>query len=146
MNSLYTTKNINVKIGIPCHNLGNDIESIIKEKAKKLVISKELNNIGYIYKINKINSIFGGEILLTSGVSRFDVSMSVILYFPVINAIIETKVTDVTIHGYHVEEPIEIFVGTNDIPSVTSGDIVTIKITKIAFNKGRFIVIAIEEH
>jgi DNA-directed RNA polymerase subunit E'/Rpb7 len=146
MNSLYTTKNISVTIGIPSHNLGNDIESIIKEKAKKLVISKELNNIGFIYKINKINSISGGEILLTSGVSRFNVFMSVILYAPVINAIIKTKVSDVSMHGYHVQEPIEMFVGTNDNrPTVKTGDIVNIKITKISFNKGKFIVIAIEE-
>lgn len=135
-------RNINVKIGIPACNLGNDIETIIVEKAKNLVLKREMNNIGLILEIEKVKNICGGKII--DGISHFTVTMAVKIYMPKLNERIKTKVKNVSIHGYYVDEPMETFVGTDKKPTIKEGDTVLIKIAKIGFNNGRFVVIAKE--
>ena len=137
-----SSRNINVKIGIPACNLSNNIETIIVEKAKNLVLKREMNNIGLIFEIEKVKNIYGGEII--DGISHFTVMIYVKIYMPKLNEKIKTRVKNVSIHGYYVDEPIEIFVGTDKKPTIKEGDTVSIKITKIGFNNGHFVVIAKE--
>ncbi len=145
---MYIIQNIKVKIQILAEFLDNNIENTIKDKAKKLVLGKEINNIGLITTVKAINKIQGGEIQFVNGISKFSVEMLVKIYSPKVEEIIKTKVKDVSVHGYFVDEPIETFVGT-DNDSKTSkkrklnkGDDITIQITKIGFNKNKFIILA----
>lgn len=139
---MLSVRDISVKIGIPSSNLGNDIERIIIEKAKNTVLKKEIKNVGLVCDIEQFKYITGGEISLTSGISQFVVAMSVKLYIPKIGEQLKTTVTDICLHGYYVNEPVQTFVGTSSKPIVKTGDVVIIKITKVGFNKGRFVVIA----
>lgn len=138
---MIVTRIICVSVNIPPTNLDSGIEDTIREKAKNLVLGREIKGVGLVMKIESIKNIVCGEIMLNSS-SNFKVNMSVSIYTPTIGEVINTKVKDVSIHGYYVDEPIQTFVGTEEKPNIKPGDKTTIKITKIGFNKGCFVVIA----
>lgn len=139
---MFATRDIKITIGIQPQFLDNNIEQRIYEKAKNIITNKEINNVGLIQELEKIKNISGGEISCEGGISQFTIIMSVKLYMPLVDEKIKTKVKDVSLHGYYVNEPIQTFVGTDEKPTVKEGDTVTIKITKVGFNKGHFVVIA----
>ena len=138
---MIATRDIKITIGIHPEFLDNNIEQRIYERAKNIIINKEINNLGLIQELEKIKSI-SGENISRECMSQFTIIMSVKLYIPQIDNKIKTKVKDVSLHGYYVDEPIQLFVGTIEKPTVKIGDIVLIKITKVGFNKGHFVVIA----
>ena len=140
---MHTTIHIRTHVSIPPHSLGNDLEKIITEKAKKHVLNKEFDGVGLVTDVVKVISISGGKVDSTSGVSEFVVVMNVNIYKVELNDKINTTVKYTCLHGYYVNEPIEIFVGTKEKPTVKEGDKVTIEIKKIGFNHdGHFVVIA----
>lgn len=138
---MISTRNIKITIGIQPQFLDDKIEERIHEKVKTIITGKEINGVGLIQELKSIKNILGGDISCDC-ISEFTVIISVKLYMPLVDEKIKTKVKDVSLHGYYVDEPIQTFVGTEDKPTVKEGDVVTIKITKIGFNKGRFVVIA----
>jgi DNA-directed RNA polymerase subunit E'/Rpb7 len=118
-----------------------NILKTIHDKVSFLLLKKEMKDTGLITEIIKIKNVYGGEIL-SSGTSKYSVDVSVKAYMPKIGEKIKTIVNEVSLHGYYVNEPVQTFVGTVKKPTVVTGDKVTIKITKVGFNQGHFVVIA----
>ena len=139
---MYKNKDITVNVYIKPEFLDENIEETIIDKVNNLILKKEIKNVGLITQIKNIKTVGGGKIQLDSTQSKFSVQLLVEVYLPKLYQKIETTVKEVSFHGYRVDEPVEIFIATEGKPKVLEGDKVTIKITKITYNRKNFIIIA----
>lgn len=141
---MWSVRDTSVVISILPQFFDNNIEENIINRAKDIVLNRQINSFGLIGEIIGVNNIGGGDITPVSGISKFTVSLKVKVYMPIEGKIIKSIVKNVSIHGYYLDTPIEIFVGTISKPTVKSGEEVSVKITKVGYNRGKFVVIAKE--
>ena len=136
-----TTQNVRVKVSVPSTSFDDDIDFIIKDKALSQLKSKEIENVGLITSVEKIINISGGDICL-NGSAKFEVVVQVLIYKPPkVGSIIKSTVSEVSLHGFRLFEPIEIFVNTDSKPTVKVDDQVSIKINKVTFKNGKFLIL-----
>jgi DNA-directed RNA polymerase subunit E'/Rpb7 len=138
-------RDIRLVISVPPHKLSENIDEEIKSKVNDLILKKEIDKLGFVVEINKIKTIDGGKIEFNTCLSKFNVVCNIKLYQLTVDEVISANVKEVISHGYFLDEPIEIFVGTETKPKVKVGDKTRCKITKIKYSNGKFIVIAKED-
>lgn len=139
----YSTKNIILNIFLEPKYLDENLEEYITKKSTNILLNKEINNFGIITSVVKLNNLDGG-IIISNGSIKFRVKMDVKVYLPELNSIIKSKVKELTLHGYYIDEPLQIFVNKEN-SKLSIGDDVTVQVNKIGFNKGNFIIIANEK-
>ncbi len=144
---MFETKDYKINLNILPEHLDENITTRIKKKVSLLVINKQIKSLGIITKILKIKSISEGIIQHNTGNVQFNVLINVLIYIPTLDEKLKVKILSVTPHGFVVQDgPIDIFVTkdpkNNKENDKNIGDKLTIKITKISFNNGKFIVIA----
>lgn len=141
----YITKCMRIKnIGISPDLLGNNLSNEIRKKAENIVTGTQTTH-GLVLSVEKFKIEGEGEIKFdNTGFTRYTVIVKVKLFTPILGEKLKTTVKDVPSNGFYVEEPIDIFVSTDSRKSKNIGDDVTIKITKVTFNKGKFMVLAKE--
>ena len=143
-------------IGISPEFLGNDIDDEIFKKATTLLKGTQTRH-GIILSVKNLKIVDEGEINFdNTGFTRYTVLAKVDLFLPETGEILLTKVKDVPSNGFYVDTPIDIFVHSSSHSSSHSnnplekvgkkvGDEVSIKITKVSFNRGEFMVLAKQE-
>ena len=136
--------NISLRVTVTPDNLDSSVEERVKEKAKSLMIGKQIANVGLVNSV-EIKSVDQGEISAVSGNSIFTVKMTVDSYLPKVGAEISTSVRESTPHGVYADEPVETFIAmTGDKwQKYKPADSIRIKITKVVYNKTRFISLAV---
>src|SRR6266404_6252967 len=111
-------KQLRVKVAMDPIHFGNDIHDEISKKAITQLAMREIENVGLITFPDKVIDISGGEIQ-HSGLSYFDVIVSCQIYQPPKSGeVIESKVLEVSFHGFTVSEPVETFINTESKPTV----------------------------
>lgn len=141
----YITKILKLKsVGISPEFLGNNLEDEVRKKATTLVVGNKTKH-GLVLSVEKFKIDGQGEIRFdNTGFTRFDVILKVKMYVLNVGEKIKTIVKDVPTNGFYVDEPIDIFINTESRSSKSVGDLVSIKITKVMFNKGKFMILAVE--
>ena len=141
----YITKCMRIKnVGISPEFLGNNLNDEIRKKATVLVTGTQTKH-GLVLSVEKFKIEGEGEIKFdNTGFTRYTVLVKVKMFVPVLGEKLKTNVKDIPSNGFYVDEPVEIFVSTDTRVSKIVGDKVIIKITKVVFNKGKFMVLAKE--
>lgn len=138
-------KYIRVKnVGVSPEHLNNDLEEEIKKKVTSLLLNTQ-TKFGLVLSIDNIKIVDEGQIRFdNTGYSRYNIIVKIKIYLPILGEKISTKIKDIMTNGFYVDEPIEIFISSETKIKKNINDVVDIKITKVTFNKGKFIVLAKE--
>jgi DNA-directed RNA polymerase subunit E'/Rpb7 len=137
-----TVRDIKVSITVHPIDFDSDLEQNIKNRARNIVTGRQISGVGFVKEVVSVdNNITGGSIISGSGISKFTVCLRANIYLPVVGDKITAKVKDVSIHGYYLDTPIEVFVGTGERPTVKKGDTAKVKIINVSWNKEKYIVI-----
>lgn len=141
----YITKLMRIKnVGISPEFLGNDLDIEIRKKASSLITGTQTKH-GLVISVEKFKIEDEGEIKFdNTGFTRYTVIVKVKMYVPILGETVKTTVKDVPSNGFYVDEPVDIFVVANTRTQKKVGDVVSITITKVTFNKGKFMVLAKE--
>jgi DNA-directed RNA polymerase subunit E'/Rpb7 len=139
-------------IGISPDLLGNNIDDEIFKKSTTLLKGTQTRH-GIVLSIKNLKIDGEGEINFdNTGFTRYNVLAKVFLFLPETGEILVTKVKDVPSNGFYVDTPIDIFVHSSSysnsrVEKVCKkvGDEVSIKITKVSFNRGKFMILAKEQ-
>jgi len=141
----FISKFIKIKsIGISPEHLSNRLKDEIKNKVSSKITNAETKH-GLVLEIEKFKIDGEGGIKFdNTGNTYYDVIVKARLYQPIVGEVLSTSIKDVSTHGFYVNEPVETFVVTSGRPTGKENDIVKIKITKVDYRKGKFIVLAKE--
>lgn len=135
---------IKVPIAVVSKYLDSNLDSYITNRLKEILIMKAIDNLGIVIDIDEKTplTIEDGTIQ-TNGICKFEVTVCVTFYKPIIGEKIKCKTKDIGMHGYYATHgPInDIFIATESTPTVKDGQSITVEITRVKFSENKFTVL-----
>jgi DNA-directed RNA polymerase subunit E'/Rpb7 len=125
-------------------DLDAGINTLIHQRVHSRLSNRQINGVGLVQRVVSVSEPTQ-ETVKSSGSVTFYVVALADVYMVKPGDIVSAPVKNVSVHGFYLDLPIELFVGTTSRPDVKVGDKVSVKILTVSWNKEQYIVIGKSE-
>ncbi len=134
---------ITIPIAVISQYLDKNVDEYVIKKCKEMLYMKCLKELGIVINISNNKPIVSEGKIQLNGICKYNVTITVTLYKPIVGEKINCIVGDVGLHGFYASHgPIsDIFIAYEKKPNIEKGDKIIIEITKSKFSEDKFIVL-----
>ncbi len=99
---MYKLFTVEDTVRIPPKRFGEDLNDVIISEYENAVIGKIEKEIGIVLAVTDVRDIGGGKIIMGDGAVYYDAVFEILVYLPIINEVVEGRVTEITEFGAFV--------------------------------------------